>query len=224
MSALGRSLVFALKYTAEMERVCWTPKESGEDPDLTGLTDGKGIVRMATAVGDKACEEAAQFLELCAAKIDDYFRSLECLKIVRKSKRGTMKQKWYFQTTVERVPPTHGCWFCYGVSINDQLGVVVPYLWRSGGRPWEEAVMKVLGPRAHSRAGGGLVSDSGTVALGRIPILPVDLVGFEVDREPLVESVVQSFSAILNNDIEGVFHAVRMENEEEPPTTSDDLR
>jgi hypothetical protein len=133
--------------------------------------------------------------------------------IVKESTRGVMKKKWSFDATVEGVSKG-AWWFGCGFWIADHLGVVVPYLWRTGGRAWEEKVLRVLGTRAHSRAGGGLVSDSGSVALARIPILPENLDGFEVDRDRLAEAVVQAFTAIGTKDLEAMLDDGTREPEE----------
>jgi hypothetical protein len=215
MPPLGKSLVFALKYPAEMSRLYWTPKDSGNDPDLSGLDEAqaKRVVNMASAVGEAACEEAADFLEVCADRIEEYLRTLQ-FKTVTRPKRGIVKRRWFFRASVEPVTGKSGWRFEYGVSIRDDLGVAVPWVWRSGGRAWEETVMRVLGPhRAHSRAGGGLVFDRGTVALARIPMLE-NLSGFDVDRGPLVERVVQAFTAIKAKDLEDILGAVSEEVEE----------
>ncbi len=62
--------------------------------------------------------------------------------------------------------------------------------------------MRTLGKRAHSRAGEGPALDRGTVTLACIPLLPQDLQGFDVDRDPLVSKVVDCFTAIRAKDLE----------------------
>jgi hypothetical protein len=221
MASLGKCLVFHLKYPAEMKRLYWKPKESDDEPDRIGLDDPERVTKMATAVGDAACEEAADFLELCAKKIDDYLGSLQLLNIKKRSKRGKMMRTWQFEAAAERDPWEGGCWFFYGFYINDQLGAVVPFFWRSGGRVWQEEATKVLGKRAYSQPGGDLGCESGTVALIPISILPTPLAGFDVDRDMLVEKVVQAFTSIAKYELESIFQAVR-EKGEEAPTDNDD--
>ena len=62
--------------------------------------------------------------------------------------------------------------------------------------------------RAPSRAGDGLVSDLGTVALRCIPLLPEGLQGFDVDRDPLVAMVVACFTAIGAKDVQALARPV----------------
>jgi hypothetical protein len=52
------------------------------------------------------------------------------------------------------------------------------------------------------------VSDIGTVALARIPILPENHGGFEVDRDPLVEKVIQAFTVIKTDDLDAILRGV----------------
>jgi hypothetical protein len=213
MTPLGKSLVFYLKYAAEMDALFSEPEAHKEDLTVRDLEDADRVREMARAVSAVACEEAADFLELCANQIADSFGSLKIGASKGRSKRATIRRSWGVKAYFERVPSIPGGWFEYGVVIWWKQNIIVPWLWRQGGRAWEELVMQQLGPRAHSRSGEGLVFTSGAVALGRIPILPNDLSGFDVNRDPLVEKVVAAFKVIQTEDVKAIARGV----DQEPP-------
>jgi hypothetical protein len=204
VTPLGKALVFCVKYPAEMNRLYWQPKKTGKEPDLGDLADKEHVVETAAAVGEAACGQAAGFLTICAERIGNHFASLGIVKIRKPSKRATMKRKWVFEASL-RITTGSGGWFWYGVSIlRDDRRLILPWLWRKGGRAWEEKVMRRLGTRAHSCAGRGLKADRGTVALAAIPLLPEDPSSLDVDRELLVDRVVQAFVAIQPEEIEAI--------------------
>ncbi|MBI1916474.1 MAG: hypothetical protein HYS12_17330 [Planctomycetes bacterium] len=213
MTPLGKCLVFYLKYPVEMDHLYWEPAQTGEKPELRDLEDAEKIRNMAEIVGEKATQEAVDFLEQCANKVQEYLLSLKVLKVVNRSRRTTMARNWGFQASVERDPWVAGGWFRYGVFINDCSGIIVPWLWRNGGREWEGLVKKVLRNRAHSGSDGELVSGGGSVALASIPILGEKQQGFDVDRDALVAKVVDCFAGIRADDVKAIAQNVGEEDE-----------
>jgi hypothetical protein len=212
MTPLGKSLVFYLKYPVEMDHLYVS---GGEHVDLSGLENPEQVRKMASAIGDAADKEATSFLEHCADRVDDYFESLRVGKINSRSKRATIMRNWYVQARLEQetsMPVPGGRWFFYGIMIRRREGLIVPFLWRRGGRAWEDIVMRQLSGRAHSRAGEGLVSDSGSVALPPIPVGAGQLQGFDLDSDPLVEKVVAAFAAITAEDVQVIAREVGQED------------
>lgn len=200
MTPLGKSLIFYLKYPAEMNRLC-AQADDDENPDLTaGLEDAERVLKMARAVGAEASREAADFLKVCAAQIENHFTGLGIVTLASPKSRRFLERKWEWSVNVLVNSVRYGSFWC-GVSIYYQSRIIVPWLWRTGGRDWEEAVLERLGNRAHSRAGGGVVSDPGTVALASIPIFFGDEQDGVVDRDALVAKVVSAFSLIRAEDV-----------------------
>ena len=71
MAILGKCLLFYLKYPAEMERL-YEP----EEPKVEGLPDPDKLLQKIRRVGATASREAADFLELCAPRIEQHFRGI----------------------------------------------------------------------------------------------------------------------------------------------------
>ena len=205
MTPLGEPVVFYLKYMAEMNRLCF-PDDHGGEPDLTALKSAEKVKEMARIVGDLACERVADFLEICATRIEDHFTGLRIGTLDRKKTRTFMKRYWYWETRVNVSSVPGGSFWC-GIWITappeihiplskDACGLVVPSIWSKGGRRGADAVWEILDGKADSRAGEGLVEESGSVALGRIPIKTHPSQSFTVDREPLVTEAIKTITRL----------------------------
>ncbi len=180
--------------------------EEGEERDLTGLENAEHVLEMARIVGAAASEQMADFLELCGKGIVDHFTGLGIETLAKKRTRAYIVRNWQSAVTLQVSSVPGGKFWC-GVSVNappnvrislakDVCGVVVPWLWSKGGRKGEDAIWKILGGWADSRAGEGLVNDKGTVALARIPIKAQPPESFDVDREPLIAEVMKTIARI----------------------------
>jgi hypothetical protein len=218
MTPLGKPLVFYLKYVAEMNRLYGDPEYYGGEPDLTGLDDAGQVRDMARIVGDTASEQVADFLELCGRGIEKHFTSLGIARLAGKKTRAFIKNHWAWSTELQVPSVATGEFWC-GVWItappevrislaNDACGVVVPWLWSMGGRKGEDAIWEVVGSWADSRAGEGLVSDSGTVALARIPVTPQPSKSFDVDRDQLIAAVMETVARIRAKQMKAIARLV----------------
>jgi hypothetical protein len=207
MTPRGKALMFYLKYPAEMSHLYEKPKYDGEEPDLTDLEDTERVREMARAVGDAAYLEAAEFLELCGEKIEEHFTSLGSVAPYERAKKRYILRWWEWTVNVRLTAASEASFMC-GVGLYDMERIIVPWLWREGGRRWEEMVMERLGARAHSLAGGGVVREPGTVALARIPIFAENQQDGDVDRDALVAQVVAAFTAIRADDVEALARGV----------------
>jgi hypothetical protein len=213
MTPLGKPLVFYLKYMAEMNRL-YCDLEEGEERDLAGLDNPEQILEMARTVGNAASEQVADFLELCAKGITDYFTSLRTATIAKKTKRSTAVNYWYCQATVQ-VQPGRDTWFNCGVSVTgppevriplekDAYGIVVPWLWARGGREREDAVWRIVGDWAHSRGAEGAGGESGMVALACIPVRAHPPESLDVDRDPLIAEVMKAIARLGSKETKAI--------------------
>jgi hypothetical protein len=216
MTPLGKSLVFYLKYPAEMARL----SGESEELDLTGLEDAERVREMATAVGAAATNEGVELLVECAEKIKTHFRALANVVLGKEARRSTIFHNWMWYGIIGHTSVLNG-WVQCGISLYDQEGILAPWLWRRGGRAWEEAVKQRLGARVHSLAGEGVVWSGGTVALARIPVFDANQQGDDVDRDALVEKVVGAFSVIQADDVEALSRDVG-EQEDSPESDEED--
>lgn len=205
MTPLGEPVVFYLRYMAEMNRICF-PDDWGGEPDLTRLKDAHKVKEMASVVGDLACEQVADFLELCGRGFEGHFTGLRIGTLERKKTRASMKRSWDFGARVNVAAVPGGSFWC-GVWITgppeiqirlakDACGVVVPWVWSKGGRKGADKIWDILDGKADSRAGEGIIQESGTVALARIPINAQPMTSFKVDREPLVAAAIKTITRI----------------------------
>jgi hypothetical protein len=185
-----------------MDQLYWNPVHNDKEPDLHGLEAAENVRTMARIVGDEAAEQAASFLDECSEKVAAHWHGIKLLKITGQSRRKKMAYEWVFQGRLRTMPPKKGASIWYGAGIDEFKGIIIPWLYGRGGRDWEDLAMRTLGKRAHSRAGEGLISDRGTVALACITLLPQNLEGFDVDRDPVVSKVVDCFTAIRTKDLE----------------------
>lgn len=201
MTQLGKQLVFSLKYQAEMDRLYY----GDEEPDLTGLDNAEQVREMVSTVGDAACNQVADFLELCGKGIENHFTGLGIATLTKKSSRAYMVNNWQVDVRLS-VPSVPGGWVHCGVFITapsdvsisfekDVCGLVVPWLWSKGGHKGADKIWNILGGWAHSR-GEGMDTDTGTVVLACIPIMPQPPESFDVDRDPLIAEVMKTITRI----------------------------
>jgi hypothetical protein len=222
MTPLGKPLVFYLRYMAEMNRLYGNLKE-GEIPDLTGLDDSEQVRKMVRTVGAAACEQVADFLELCGKVIENHFTGQGIVSLANRRKRASVINYWSSEARF-RVSSGSGGEFSRGVWITappevrislakDVYGVVVPWLWSKGGRKGADAIWKTLGGWADSRAGDGLVEETGTVALARIPIKAQPPESFNVDGAELIAAVMKTITRIGADETKAIASLVAGLNE-----------
>jgi hypothetical protein len=220
MATLGKAITFYLRYPAEMDRLYWQPEIDGAETDLSGLDDAENVQRMASSVGEAASNEVADFLLECGKRIEDYLLRLKSLTLTKQSRLPVVRRKWDWQAKVLVHSDDCRSFYC-GVSLYDQERQFVPWLWRRGGRAWEDLAMSRLGSRAHSRSGGGVVSDRGTVALPPVPIPGEGQCNEDIDRDDLVAQVVSRFTAIAVDDFEIIARKTRADDDPPDPDGSD---
>jgi hypothetical protein len=190
MTELGKPVVLWLKHMSEMNRLYYPEDYDGEK--LVGLDDPTKINEMARAVGDRASDQVAEFLEMCGDAIEKHFASMKIAKPARRRTRSYVRTNWEWGTRVY-VPSAGPGWFSCGVYISappevrlsfekDACGVVVAWLWSRGGRKAGDAVWNILGGRAHSR-------DSSSITLECIQVKPQPPRSFVVDRDHLLAQV-----------------------------------
>jgi hypothetical protein len=200
MAALGRCMVFSLKHAAEMQHLYWDHVYEATEPDLQGLDDADNVREMAGIVGKQSEQEAGDFLTECADKVAAHWRSLRIGKITGQSRRRKLESEWWFQGRLRLKAPNRGFSIWYGASIDEDRRIIFSWLYGRGGRAWEALATKTLGKHVQSWSDVGFDANRGTIVLASIPILPSDLQGFDVDRDSLVEKVVDCFKAIKATD------------------------
>ena len=202
MAALGKSLVFYFKFWYEMQSLF----EKTAEGELEGLQDREKTLRMVTAVGTKAYEQAGEFLEACATVIQAQFEEIGRCKRIPTPGRA-LEKSWSLSFGIwphgSRV--REGNWKMQaGVEIlKSEKPAIVPWIWRQGGVQAEETLVAVLTEKLVKARGQewDLKAGIGSVALDRIPLLPDNLDGFDIDRGPLIKRVQQAFSGFSQNNL-----------------------
>jgi hypothetical protein len=193
VAALGKCLMFHLKYPEEMQQIYW------DDGNLDGIDNTGKTREMVKAVGDEAVREAAIFLEACGAVIETHFQKVA--KCKRSNSRGSVEKYWEisFNVYLAKIPGEARLWA--GVNLVTIPKVeIVPWLWARGKTIGEEKVVNHLKDRVKGRS-ADLGWEAGNVALDRISI-PQDSNG---DDSPLIERIQRAFSTISKSDCEYLF-------------------
>lgn len=215
MNTLGKSFMFYLRYPAEMDRLYWKPLIENVQPSLDGLADGIRVQKMAHEVGMAASQEAAELLADCGEKIEEHFTSLGCVELAKIATPTYLRKNWRWQAMV-RAKETNGGWFQCGVSIYEKERVLAVWVWRSGGRAWQQRVLNQLAGRLPSSRENG----PGTVELGAVAIPQLNAeVG--VDSDILVSSVASIFGVLRAEDALAFCRRENEDSESEPTESSD---
>ena len=205
MTALGRCLVFRLKYPVEMNLLY---SDSEEEPDLPeDLPDPKHTMAMVRAVGGKGCEEAAAFLEACQDGIEKHFGALAKCRCLSTNKG--MQNKWsiVFGVWPKGKFEPKGKKYVVRVGVNiatSGKNEIIPWVWCNGGESAMEKISSALDHHVDVNT-EDLELIKGSVALARIQVMEDNPQGFEVDREPLVEKVIEAFARIKDKDLTYLF-------------------
>ena len=213
MVALGKSLVFYLRYMAAMNRLYY-PAEYGSEPDMTTLDDAERVREMAGIVGESASNEAANFLEALGKELETHFNGLKIATLRRKRSRAFAKSYWDWGARVY-VSSVRNGWFACGAQLtappevrisldNGVCGVVVPWLWSQGGRKAADMARTILSGRIDVRAGEGVFDGDNAVALALVPIRPQPPDSFDVDREELLGEVMKVFARIGRKEAQAI--------------------
>jgi hypothetical protein len=183
-----------------MTRLC--KSDGGE---LEGLPNPETTREMAQQVGIKANRQAADFLEACAPELERHFKSIgQC---GRRTPRKIVERNWSIEFNIwpkyKRSPARAK--MTAGVTISRlDKPEIIPWIWRHGGEEAEKTLEHILQNRAKVRS-QDVGWSRGTIGLDRIVVMPENLEGFDVDREPLIEQVQQAFRAFGPQDLDALW-------------------
>ena len=169
---------------------------------------------MARTVGDAAGEQVADFLALCGTGIEAHFSNLGNAKVANKSRTCNRCPRLALGATVNVSSVPGGSFECgllvtappevqIPMDINAR-GVVVLWIYSKGRRRGEDTVWEISGGWPHSRGGDWYFNDRGAVVLACIPIKPHPPESFDVDRDPLVAEVTQTFARITAEQTQAI--------------------
>jgi hypothetical protein len=201
MAALGKSLVFYLKYFPEMQHLYVRDDDAGEAFTADGLDDIEHVLKMADAVGDAASAEAADFLEACMEKIEGIVGKAAKWAVRRVSRRPRVEDYWTCYSKVINAASKERA-FTFGVEISWPRPRIkaVPWIWARDSQIAEESLASILVRHGSICRSRELEFMSGTVGIGQIPILPDGHEGFNLDRDSIIERIVEPFAAISKEE------------------------
>jgi hypothetical protein len=191
MGALGRCVLFWLKYPTEMERLY-----EAEEPEVNGLPNADRVLEKVIRVGDAAGREAAALLESCAPGIDEHFRAISAVQRSRTNLENTWDLRFW-------VGPKRavGKRFQIGVSLHSYRAALIPWVWCRGGRRAEDDMVRIAG---HGIKAAALDWWPGTIGLAEIKIPIPERLEEPVACEPLVARVQQAFTAFTPQHIKEI--------------------
>jgi hypothetical protein len=195
MTPLGKSLVFYLKYWAEMERLV-PAGDSGELGAIKDLPEPDRVLPMVRAIGEAADRAAVEFLDACADAMVKPLRTLgDCRRL-----GGPVRKNW--ETKAEVALPSRKGRLRVGLLIQGDTRVLVPWVRSRGGRRVADKVRQLLRPGIT----GGVVElpQKARVALEGILLIPEKHEGFDVDREPIVRRVGELFAELTREKLEAI--------------------
>jgi hypothetical protein len=210
MATIGRAFGFYLKYWQEMQA-------HYEDKTPLGPSSKKDTEEMIRKVGERACEQAAEFLTKCGAVIEEYFSdTVECQARVR-SRPTYIKKYWEIDVRLGRrgSRKTATLLWTTGASIdkshNDTDPALFLYIWVRGSRGQgsaqvEEDLDKLLGEQRIKYQAAELGWYKGTAIFGKIPLSKrVNAKTFEIDEEKLLDEVSDFLKTIGKKDAVKLF-------------------
>ena len=192
MAYLGKCLLFHLKYPVEMERLF-----EADNPNFDDLPNPVELKSKIKLVGDAAGQEAAEFLEMCAPRIEERLLAISAAR----RKRSNMKLTWQleFRVAPRKAPDRH---FWIGVAFAPPQRALIPWVWCRGGRRAADEIIRILGrgERAAKYDGWG----NGSVALQEIKIPIPDRFDEPVECDSLVEQVQQTFAPFTAQQVKAI--------------------
>jgi hypothetical protein len=194
MKPLGNCLVFRLKYAPDVRHLT-----EDLEPDVEGLKDHAVVQDRLEAVCQRAGQEAADFLLECHQAVFPHLEGIA--EVTLKSPPDARSWTVKYEIRSARHPGNRSIEM--GIHLSEEPAVVAVYRRTWGGRPGEDAVIRILGKRVvgRSRDWDGY---SGTVALARVPIpLPAGH-QFEVDSETLVAAMREAVLPLTRDQMDAI--------------------
>jgi hypothetical protein len=136
MAEIGKSLVFYLKYYPEMTRLF---EERRAIPGIEPRADSN-LGKRIEAVGNAACDEAADLLNECIADLVDRLQASNLVKL-KQQLRSTIRKNWGLEIDVwlaRKREPRHAI---RQIGIHLHREGLIPWVWSRGGLAAEERIM-----------------------------------------------------------------------------------
>lgn len=198
MPTIGRALAFWIKYWDEMEALYWRDDESLAGDDRTEM------VELVGTVGDQALQEVRNFLLECGRRIEATLG--EQCNLRRAQREETLLRLWQVEFWIwpkrRKLRGNRGWKIGTGLWKSRTGPVLATWLWGKGGRAAEERGIGVLGLPEVAKVSG---FDPGHLVLGQVALpVPTDQ-KFDIDAEPILESVASMINVLTRERVEMLF-------------------
>ena len=191
MAEIGKSLVFYLKYFAEMQRLY---EERGT---VLGINprENPELRKKIEDVGHAAGVEVRRLLELCISDLRDRLLAANVVELIA-SRDATVEKNWESRFDVQpRKPKKEFKMTWIGITVDDNG--LTPWVWCRGGVAVEEKIkscfavgVKSYGSKRYPEWG------SGSVGLETIPVPWESAKDFTVEGDGIIKRTQQVCEAI----------------------------
>ncbi len=190
MAAIGKSLMFYLKYYSEMTQLY---EEEKSLPEVEHHADLELIKKKVNAVGDAACIEAATLLEACVSDLQARLATIESLKL-KSPKTSTVQKSWQLKLDLRTPSKDEEGKYVRQIGIYLDNGGLFPWVWCRGGLEAEEKIISCFpqGVECSSSRkmgwGGG-----GTVGLATVPVPWESAKDFNLEADDIIKRARKVF-------------------------------
>jgi hypothetical protein len=192
MAEIGKSLVFYLRYFAEMQRLY--EEERGAIPGVNPADDPE-MRKKIDDIGHAAGIEVRRLLESCISDLRNRLKSENIVKLVS-ARDATIEKNWEIRFDVQSSKSKKKARMTWiGITVDDKG--LTPWVWCRGGLAVEEKIRGCFADGVKSY-GSKMYPDwgSGSVGLETIPIPWESAKDFTVEGEGIIKRTQQVCGAI----------------------------
>jgi hypothetical protein len=197
MKTIGRSLAFYLKYLEEMAVFYEGEDEDIKEALLSEVSNRGEFIEMIMQVGERADEQALALLTEARERIKKTFSSDIAYENIRN--RGSwVKSLWLWPKGKNKHNPRQ---WQTGISFHENYQgrpCFIAWVWAKGGKRAEKNIAEILTNKKVAAISKDLDWESGSVAIGILPIDVQNVSNFEVNAEPFMAEVDRIFKEIAS--------------------------
>lgn len=195
MKTIGRSLAFYLKYLEEMEVFYESEDEDINEDLLSEVSNRDEFNEMIMQVGKRADDQAMALLTEAIERVKKTFSTDVTCKDIR-NRWGWEKSLWLWPKGKKKHNPRQ---WQTGISFHENYKAhpcFIAWVWAKGGQRSENNIAEILTDRKVVARSKDLDWNSGTLAIGILPLDVQNVDNFEVNTEPFMAEVDRIYKEI----------------------------
>jgi len=203
MKTIGRSLAFYLKYIEEMEVFYESEDEDINEDLLLEVSNRDEFHEMIEQVGKRADDQASTLLTEARERVKKAFSTDIACEDIR-NRQDWAKALWIWPKGKKKHNPRQ---WQTGISFHDNYQgrpCFIAWVWAKGGQRAENNIAEILTNKKVVARSKDLDWNSGSVAIGILPLDVQNVDNFEVDAEPFMAEVERIFTEIAP-DLQKIF-------------------